>query len=281
MVYHTMKMLFPEGRTKALTMSYDDGKIQDKRLIEIFNRYGIRGTFNLNSGVLGQQEDYRIMRGVKVNHSRISAEEISDLYKNHEVAIHTLTHAHLAQLPKEVTIYQIMEDKKNLEEIVGYPVRGMAYPFGAYNNDVLEVLKQLNIEYARNVRSHGKFTLPKDFLEWDATCHHNDKELLNLAKEFIEKDENSISLFYVWGHSYEFDLDNNWDKIEEFGKIVGKNSKVWYATNIEIVDYVNAYKSLKFSTTGSSVYNPTGLDVWININGKTFEIKKGSIQGIN
>ena len=37
---------FPEGKAKALTMSYDDGKIQDERLVSIFNRYGIRGTFN-------------------------------------------------------------------------------------------------------------------------------------------------------------------------------------------------------------------------------------------
>ena len=33
---------FPGGKAKALTMSYDDGKLQDKRLIGIFNKYGIK-----------------------------------------------------------------------------------------------------------------------------------------------------------------------------------------------------------------------------------------------
>lgn len=281
MNYHTRSILFPEGKTKALTLSYDDGVTQDKKLLDILDKYGIRCTFNLNSGCMGQV-DYAVIKGVQVNHSHISAEEIKDVYKNHEVAIHTLTHPHLEQLPKEVVTYELIEDKKNLEELLGYPVRGMAYPFGTYDSDVIEVLKNLNIEYSRTVKSHRTFILPKDFLEWETTCHHSDKELLNLASEFIEKDEkNNVSLFYLWGHSYEFDIDNSWDTIETFGKIMGGNSKVWYATNIEIVNYINAFKSLKFSTTGSSVYNPSGIDVWMNINGKAFVVRKGCIQSIS
>ena len=42
---------FPGGKHKALTMSYDDGRTQDRRLIEIFNQNGIKGTFHLNSGL--------------------------------------------------------------------------------------------------------------------------------------------------------------------------------------------------------------------------------------
>jgi peptidoglycan/xylan/chitin deacetylase (PgdA/CDA1 family) len=278
MKYRIKRMLFPEGRIKAITMSYDDGVTQDKRLIEMFNKYKIRGTFNLNSGSFGQQDE-GMVRGVKINHSHIPAEEIKEVYKNHEVAIHTLTHPHLEQLPKEIVVYEIMEDKKNIEELVGYPVRGMAYPFGTYDKEVLTTLNQLNIEYSRTVKTHEKFNLPSDFLEWNATCHHGNKELLNLAKNFIAS--NDLSLFYVWGHSYEFDADNSWDFMEDFCKIVGNNSEIWYATNIEIVDYVNAVNSLKFSTTGSSVYNPSGQDVWVSINGKAHKIAKGSVKKID
>ena len=42
---------FPGGKHKVLTMSYDDGRLEDRRLVELFNRYGIRGTFNLNGGL--------------------------------------------------------------------------------------------------------------------------------------------------------------------------------------------------------------------------------------
>jgi len=277
MKYRSKKMLFPGGRTKALTMSYDDGVTQDKRLIEIFNKYGIRGTFNLNSGSFGQQDEL-VRKDYRVNHSHIPAEEIKEVYKNHEVAIHTLTHPNLRQLPKEILIYEVMEDKKNIEELVGYPVRGMAYPFGAYDNDVLTALKELNIEYSRTTRSHEKFTLPTNFLEWEATCHHGNKEIMNLAKSFLESKD--LSLFYMWGHSYEFDIDNSWDTMEEFCRTVGNNPEIWYATNIEIVDYVKAVNSLKFSTTGSSVYNPSGLDVWVSVNGNAFKIDKGSVTKI-
>lgn len=38
------------GKKKAVTFSFDDGVTQDIRLIEIFNKYGLKGTFNLNSG---------------------------------------------------------------------------------------------------------------------------------------------------------------------------------------------------------------------------------------
>ncbi|WP_310938794.1 polysaccharide deacetylase family protein [Clostridium sp. SHJSY1] len=278
MKFHKTKMLFPEGKIKALTMSYDDGVTQDKRLIQIFNRHGIKGTFNLNSGSFGQQDE-KIIKGVRVNHSHIPIKEIKEVYANHEVAIHTLTHANLGELPKDTVIYEIIEDKKNLEELVGYPVRGMAYPFGSYNNDVLDALKQLNIEYSRTVKIHEKFHLPNDFIEWETTCHHGNKEIFNLAKKFVESNE--LSLFYIWGHSYEFDINDNWKFIEKFCEVIGNNDKIWYATNIEIVDYVNAVKSLKFSTTGSSVYNPSGQDVWISINSNPYKISKGRIEKID
>ena len=76
---------FPGGKHKALTMSYDDGRLEDRRLIEIFNRNGIRGTFHLNSGLWAG--DAR----------RIQPEEIAELYRGHEVACHTATHPTIAR----------------------------------------------------------------------------------------------------------------------------------------------------------------------------------------
>lgn len=70
---------FPDGKFKVLTMSYDDGKHADRRLVKIFNDNGIKGTFNVNYGMEGDP-------------IRIPQSEYEELYKGHEIACHTLTH---------------------------------------------------------------------------------------------------------------------------------------------------------------------------------------------
>jgi len=82
--------LFPGGKTKALTMSYDDGVIQDRRLVEIFDRYGIKGTFNLNSTLIKMQQVWSY-KGNNIH--KIKLKEIKELYKNHEVAVHSCLEA--------------------------------------------------------------------------------------------------------------------------------------------------------------------------------------------
>ena len=51
MVATRLYMRFPEERAKALTLSYDDHSEQDIRFIEILNRNGIKGTFNISTGL--------------------------------------------------------------------------------------------------------------------------------------------------------------------------------------------------------------------------------------
>ena len=82
-------------------------------------------------------------------------------------------------------------------------------------------------------------------------------------------------LFYLFGHSYEFNDDGNWDYLEEFCKRAGGHKDVWYATNIEIYEYVNAYDSLIFSYDGKRVKNPSAIDVYTNLFGNEILIKSG------
>jgi hypothetical protein len=262
--------LWPGGTAKALTLSYDDGVGQDKRLVEIFNKYKLRATFNLNSGIQDESNQW-VKHNIVIN--RINVREIKELYKGHEVAIHSLNHPHLENLSRELVEKEIFEDRKNLEKIFGYMVRGMAYPYGTYNKIVLDVLKSCGIEYSRTVEEHEKFSLPENYLEWGPTCHHTNSKLMELTKDFINNQAESQSLFYVWGHSYEFDVDDNWRLIEEFAQVISNRVDIWYATNIEIVDYLNALKSLKYSVDYSMVYNPSVFSVWINVDGKNIIIK--------
>ncbi|MBQ8340123.1 MAG: polysaccharide deacetylase family protein [Clostridia bacterium] len=250
------------GKKHALTMSYDDGKRDDLRLLEIFDRYGIRGSFHLNSGKIGSE-------------LYVTAEEVRERYRNHEISAHTVTHPNLCLVPREALIYEVLEDRRGLEAICAYPVRGMSYPFGKWDDRVVAGIRELGICYSRTVRETGKLSLPEDFLAWHPTCHHNDPRLMELLDKF-RKQNRHMPLLYVWGHSYEFARDDNWQVIEDFCREAGGDPDIWYATNIEIYDYVTALRALVLSVDRTTAYNPTATDVWIGVDGVPVHIPAGA-----
>lgn len=259
-------MLFKDGRRKALTFSYDDGTIHDRKLVALMNQYGMKGTFNLNSGLFGKKER-QIINGIDTDFSRIEAEEVKSLYAGHEVASHTLTHPSLTGLPSNMGAKEVLKDRSNLEILTGELIRGFAYPYGTYNEKVEEILSACGIEYARTVCSTGGFELPQDFLEWHPTCHHESPKLMELAERFCTEKARRPEVFYLWGHSYEFSQKDNWQVIEDFMKYVSDYKDcIWSATNIEIVDYVEAFRKLRRSTDGRIIYNPTGTTLWFEMD---------------
>lgn len=275
---HTM--LFPNGRRKALTLSYDDGVIQDRRLVELMRRYGIKGTFNLNSALLGRNGKMDV-NGKMVDISTIALDEAAELYRDFEIATHASKHTALTHYGA-ASLAEILEDRIVLENLVPYLVRGHAYPFGMYDKHVMKMLKAAGIQYARTVTSTNSFELPQNFLEWNPTCHHSDLSLMELIRQFCEQEAlfGQPQLFYLWGHAYEFDADQNWDVIERFFSYVSDFSDdIWMATNIEIVDYITAFRSLLYSADGSRIQNLSGHTVWLEWMDKIYEIPPaGTIQ---
>ncbi|MCQ6559487.1 polysaccharide deacetylase family protein [Paenibacillus mendelii] len=276
-----VKMLFPEGKTRAFTMSYDDGTVQDRRFVEVLDTYQLKATFNLNSGALGQQD--RLQLGdINVDHSHIEPDEVKPLFRNHEVAIHTVTHPDLTKVSDESIRNEVLEDKKALEELVGYPVRGMAYPGGNFSDHVVEVLSGTGVAYSRTVVSHHAFHLPEQFLTWHPTCHDNDPARPALTQKFLDPTNKDLLLFYVWGHGFEFDMyEDAWEKIEAFCSEISGKPEVWYATNIEIYDYVKAVNELRYTEQGTVVYNPSALDVYLEGSGKPIIVKGGATIGLS
>lgn len=274
-------MRFPGGKAKALTLSYDDGVEQDIRLVEIMNKHGLKGTFNLNSGLYASEGTVYPTKHI---HRRMTAGQIKETFINsgQEIAVHALTHPFLEQLPMHVTVNEIIKDRENLEKQFGTIIRGMAYPFGTYNEAVIEALKACGIAYARTVISTNDFRLPKDWLQLTATCHHNSPDLKELTKKFLEENvSRDPYLFYLWGHSYEFEGDDNWDLIEDFASTIANRDDVWYATNIEIYNYIEAYHRLRFSADGTRVHNPSAQTIYIDYNGKLFEIGADIMMELN
>ena len=274
MVHHC-DMRFPGGRDKALTFSYDDGVKGDIRLLELFKKYGVKGTFNLNSGRFRPESgDFP----VKMNR-RLSEKEAVELFADApeaEVACHSLTHGFLERVDPAVAMYETVEDRRRLEKLFGRIVRGMAYPFGTFSDTVLEVLKLCGITYSRTTRATHSFRLPQNWLLLDPTCHHNDPELMNLAERFVSlPDWWDPMLFHLWGHSYEFEAQDNWDVIEKFAEYTGGHDDIWYATNIEIYDYVMAYERLLTSIDGSLISNPSAIPVWFRLDKEVFCVNPG------
>ncbi len=263
---------FPGGKHKVLTMSYDDGRDHDERLVEIFNRYGIKGTFHLNSGLAGEHR----ADGQK----RIPIEDCARVYAGHEVSCHTVFHPTIERCPIEQVALQILEDRRALERAVGYPVRGLSYPNGSYSKEIVELLPKLGIRYSRVVGNTDDFAMPEDYLLWRATCHHN-HNLIENGKRFLALDKTQyLYMMYVWGHSYEFPRDDNWDMMEEFCRMVSGRDDIWYATNIQIVDYMDAAKRLQFTLDADKVYNPNFCSVWIEVDKKIVEVPGGAAAAI-
>ena len=114
-------------------------------------------------------------------------------------------------------------------------MQGMAYAYGAYNDEVKNIVKECGLRFARTVRSTHSFEPQTDLLEFHPTCHHNDEKLFELAEKFLALPDDTPALFYVWGHSYEFDGDDNWDRIEKFCRMMAGKDDIFYGTNSEVL----------------------------------------------
>lgn len=250
----SIELFYPDWKTKALTFSYDDGQEYDRRLVEIFNRYNMKATFHLNSGMLDQG-------------GFVTSAEIPELYKGHEVACHGVMHKYPVHLSTGLLHQEYFEDRKALEEYSDSIVRGCSYAFGQYNDEVVNMLKSIGIEYCRTVEDTHDFAIPGDFMRLKPTCHHNDAA--GLVETFLNTpDYIKLPLFYIWGHSFEFGRENSWDIIESLCEKLQGQENVWYTTNIDYVDYVNAMRSLIISADGKKVVNLSKTKVYVEIDGE-------------
>ena len=243
-------------------MSYDDGRDFDIRLAQIFREYGLVGTFHLNSARLDKP-------------GFIKTAEVKEIYAGHEVSCHMATHPFPVENPDISVIEEIVEDRRMLEAACGYVVRGMSYPFGNYDGRVIALCRAAGMEYSRTTQATNGFGLPQDFMAWHPTCHHKGGILEKLNAFYTPDKYKHLKLFYVWGHSYEFNNEGNWNLIEEFAKAAGNRPDTWYASNIEIADYVHALRMLRVSADRTMVYNPSAIEVWFTINGEKVSVLPG------
>jgi peptidoglycan/xylan/chitin deacetylase (PgdA/CDA1 family) len=285
----TIEMLFPGGKSKALILSFDDGFAEDRQLIGLLNKYKLRGSFHLNTGKFGTP-------------GYITAADVATIYQGQEVSVHGYNHIGLKGLSDTDLVYEIAENRRELEQLSGQVVRGMAYPFGSYDERSLATLRGLGIEYARTVNDTYAFGLPSNFLLWNPSAHmfgqidyNGDTNVLDMAEyaKFTKLTDDflaakGLALYYVWGHSWEY--KKKWTYVEDFLKRVSKPDEIVNVTNIEMVDYLNAFHDLRISADKTTFYNPSAVEVFVkitNLNATTepkstaLDIKPGATQKLS
>lgn len=275
---------FPDGKAKALTLSYDDGGANDKRLVETANKYGIKVTLNVNNGYFPEVS----------TDSRLSAKDLKELAASggNEIAVHGEYHIALGKASAIIGIQDVLNCRDALEKEFGGIIRGMAYAdsgiikltSGVTYEEIRIYLKALGIAYARTLgRDNNNFMLPEDFYAWMPTAHHTNPKTMEWIKEFVDFKmpaycaSHEARLFYLWGHSFEFRNEDDWSFLEELCKFAGGHDEIWYATNIEICEYVEAYRALRFSVDNTKVFNPTCTDIWFEADGKTYIAPAGKL----
>lgn len=276
----TVFMRYPGGKPKAVTFSYDDGVTQDERLALLFDKYGLKGTFNLNCE--------------RTRAHNYTPEQLHRIYleKGHEIAIHGAYHRPNGSLRPIEGIREILDCRLELEARTGKIIRGLAYADTGISKlssvttyeKIKSYLTELDIAYARALgKDNDDFTLPADFHAWYPSVHSRSPKLIECVDNFLAIDiSRSVyhavrypRLLYIWGHSYEFDKDNSWNTMEDVCRKLSGKEDVWYATNIEIYDYVEAYNRLIYSADGYKAYNPTLITVWLDVDGELYSIAPG------
>lgn len=263
-----MYLRFPGGRKKAFTISYDDNTTQDERLIELMKQYNIKGTFNIIPNWFAAEDAVFPEGETYIN---VTEKKALELYDNEliEVANHGFNHTKMTCTPKIQQMEDLVKCRQKLEQMYQQIITGFAYPYGWYNEDLMQLLKEAGITYARTVHSTYEFSLPDNWLELHPTCHQADERLPELTEHFLKDSvEEQPYMYYVWGHTFEFDQQNNWHLIEDLFQSVSGRDEIWYATNGELYDYHTAYQNLVFSADATRIYNPTATDLWVEIDRK-------------
>ena len=221
------------GKTKVFNVTYDDGVLQDVRFVALLNKYNLKGTFNLNSGLMESEFEWMHESGRVIK--RLSKDKAVPLYQGHEIACHTLTHPYMHDLTEQEILHELQADKANLEKLFGIEVKGFAVPFDYYSEQIENCVRQCGFSYARISQESRSFAPQTDYYNWKATVFHTDPELEQLTRQFIETDQ-ELAVFQIVGHSYDLDVENMWERIENVFRMIASHDDILPMTTIEIVE---------------------------------------------
>ena len=265
-----IRKLYPGGKTKAFNISYDDGVIQDIRFVELLNRYGLKGTFNLNYGLMRSGFTWQHECGMTVR--RIPEEQVVSVYEGHEIASHSYSHPYFDNAAETEILKELGSDKFFLEKLFDREVAGFATPFYYYSDLMADCVCQCGFSYARISEESNDYSIPADFYRWRGSKFHWDADLENFVLGFLQS-EQELALCQLVGHSYDLDVMDLWGTMERICRWVSENSDVWAATHIELVRYVQNMNLARIHE-GQRI-NESSAELWFRVDGTTFKLQPG------
>ena len=265
-----IKKLYPAGKPKAFNITYDDGVEQDVRFVALLNRYGIKGTFNLNSELMQTRFSWQHPCGMGIR--RLGVDAVKHLYDGHEVASHSLTHPYMRELSDAELHRQMAEDKRNLEALFGREVAGFALPFRYYDQRIADCARECGFEYSRMSEFSLSYAPGNDWFYWKTGVYHIMPELKSFAQGFLETDQ-ELAVCQIVGHSYDLDTEGLWDTMEAICAAVSRRDEIWKCTNLKLVRYLKAMEQVQI--TENAIVNNSGLALWFCVDGKTLKLEAG------
>ena len=270
---------YPGFTKKALVFSYDDAYVPgDRDLSEHLRKFGFVGTFNIIARAF---DDY----------SEAELAEVRQIYAGHEVASHTNTHPmmHMTDsstgeylYTEEYCIDDIITGEEKLEKLFGTNIDGLAWPYTrpTTRKSVCKYVSEHYL-YARGSGENGSFAVPDSFMDnWTFTLYqmhmptNTGDHLTAYAEAYGAYETNKLSLFSVWGHSFEFYGESlNFSDYDRF-LAACKNIDLWNPTCADYVRFVNAHRKLLIDS--ENVYNPSELPQYIQADGKEIVLAAGA-----
>lgn len=216
---------------KIFLISFDDGTVWDTRFVALLNKYGMKATFNLNSGLedfVWQYEDRFPVR-------RQILTETVEQYRGHEVASHSLHHHWLNSLTPPQLSREVGEDCETIKRIFGLEEIGFGVPFTACGEREVNIIKKY-VRYIRLSEFSEHFALPKDPYHIPIHGLYNQPDIRQRIAAFAQSDL-PVSLFVMAGHSYELEVLDHWGYIEELLQYIQSFGFQVMTT----MDFVNKY----------------------------------------
>ena len=271
-----IRRCYPGGKSRAFSVTYDDGVLQDVPFVALLNRYGIKGTFNLNAALMEQEFVWQHECGMEVR--RLPPQQVVGLYEGHEVASHTLTHPYMQNLGDEALAWEIGEDKRRLEALLGREVAGFAVPFDYYDARIAQCVERCGFAYGRmSVESDGYDPWEKKYF-WRAGIFHLRPELEQFVEDFLRSDQ-ELALCQIVGHSYDLDVAGLWDTMERIFSRVSRAKDVAFLTHIQLVRYLDAMGQAEL--VDNTISNPSDMELWFAVDGQIQSVPPGGKVTIN
>lgn len=262
-----IRKCYPDGKKKAFVLTYDDGVLQDVRMVLLLNRYGLKGTFNLNSLLMEREFVWYHEKIGAVR--RLPLSVAAHLYEGHEVASHSCTHPDLQGMSREGLLYELGHDKYLLEQLVQQPVLGFGVPFDYYDDTVADCARQLGFRYARGSEETHSYAPNGDAFHQNAGMFHLSEGLDTFVDGFLQTDEELASCIIV-GHSYDLDAEHLWEAMEALFAKVSVDGSVLSMTHLEYVEYLQAMEQAEI--VGDKIINRSNRPLWFEVDGKIYRV---------